>query len=94
MKINWSALASRDADGIWLYIAMDNPDAADRAIARFHQALTLAAEQPRIGRRSRSGQTREMIVAGTPYIIIYDVTKEAIEVRRVIHGARDWPKKR
>jgi len=38
--------------------------------------------------------TRELSVAGTPYRIVYEVTKSTIEVRRVIHGARDWPPRR
>ena len=94
MKTNWSVQAARDADEIWNFIAADNPDAADSTVARFHAALLTLTEQPRLGRRGRTGGTREFVVSGTPYLLVYEVTKDAIEVRRVIHGARDWPRKR
>ena len=54
----------------------------------------MLAEHPKAGRPGRFGKTREMAVAGTPYLIIHNITEEAIEVRRIIHGARDWPRKR
>jgi len=94
LKTNWSVQASRDADEIWNFIAADSPDAADRIIARFHATLLTLSEQPKLGRRGRTGKTREFVVAGTPYLLIYEVTQDAIEVRRVIHGARNWPPRR
>jgi toxin ParE1/3/4 len=94
MIVRWSVLAQRDADEIWDFIAADDPDAADRIITRFHEALRSVAEHPKLGRRGRKGSTREFAVSGTPYILFYEVTKTTIEVRRVIHGAREWPPKR
>jgi toxin ParE1/3/4 len=94
LKVNWSAQAGRDADNLWLYIAADNPDAADRVVIRIHEALAMLSEHPKAGRRGRIGKTREFVVAGTPYLVVYDVTPDEIEVRRVIHGAQDWPPKR
>ena len=35
--------------------------------------------------------TRELIVAGTPYVIPYRVVGDDVEVLAVFHGARRWP---
>jgi toxin ParE1/3/4 len=94
LKTNWSAQADRDADEIWTFIAVDNVDAADRVIARFHAAVLALSEQPKMGHRGRIKGTREFAVSGTPYILIYEIGADIIQVRRVIHGARDWPPRR
>lgn len=35
--------------------------------------------------------TLEIPVSGLPFVIIYRVRKEAVEVVRILHGARQWP---
>jgi toxin ParE1/3/4 len=35
--------------------------------------------------------TRELVVSGTPYIVVYRVMGKVITVLRVLHGARQWP---
>jgi len=26
-----------------------------------------------------------------PYIVVYQVTQQAVEISRIFHGAQDWP---
>ena len=51
-----------------------------------------AEDLRRIGRTSRriSGW-RELVFSPLPYIVVYLVTEEAIEITRIFHGAQDWP---
>lgn len=42
------------------------------------------------GRRGRAEATRELVVAGTPSIVVYRVTT-VVEILAVVHAARDWP---
>ncbi len=56
-------------------------------------AVDRLADFPAMGRPGRVGGTRELVVPGTPYIIPYRVRKEKIEVLRVFHAARKWPKR-
>jgi toxin ParE1/3/4 len=44
-----SALAERDYRDIWHYIALDNPDAADRLLRRIDAKLDLYALNPQMG---------------------------------------------
>jgi toxin ParE1/3/4 len=84
-----SSQAQRDLDEIWLFIAEDNPDAADR----FHDLLlskflTLAG-QPSIGRSRRELQPNMYGFPVGNYVIFYRETSQHIEIIRVLHGARD-----
>lgn len=34
---------------------------------------------------------RELVVAGTRYVLIYEVLTECVLLTRIVHGAKDWP---
>ena len=85
------ALANLDAEAE--HIAEDNPVAAGRVVQRISRAADLLEKNPALGRPGRVAGTRELIVAETPYIVPYRVRGEVVEILRVFHAARKWPKK-
>lgn len=93
MRVKWlrAALANLDAEAE--YIAEDNPAAAGRVVQRILRAVDLLKKNPAMGRTGRVAGTRELVVAGTPYILPYRVRGEALEILRVFHAARKWPEK-
>lgn len=93
MRVRWlrTALANLDAEAE--YIAEDNPAAAGRTVRRILRAVNLLGKNPAMGRAGRVAGTRELVVAGTPYILPYRVRGEAVEILRVFHAARKWPEK-
>jgi plasmid stabilization system protein ParE len=40
---------------------------------------------------SRMNGRRELVFSSLPYIVVYQVTEQAVEISRVFHGAQDWP---
>ena len=92
MRIKWLDLAVDDLEDIADYISQDNPDAADRVVSRLWAAVKSLAEQPKMGRPGRVYGTRELIVSNTPFVVPYRVVGSEIQILRVLHGARDWPK--
>ena len=34
---------------------------------------------------------RELVFSPLPYIVVYQVTHQAVEISRIFHGAQDWP---
>jgi toxin ParE1/3/4 len=44
-----------------------------------------------MGRAGRVRGTRELVVPGLPYIVIYRVRKDTIQIARILHGAQLWP---
>lgn len=93
MRVRWlrRALANMDAEAE--YIAEDNPAAAGRVVLRILRAVDLLRKNPAMGRAGRVAGTRELVIAGTPYIVSYRVRGEALEILRVFHAARKWPEK-
>ena len=92
MRIKWLDLAMDDLEDIAGHISEDNPDAAGRVVSRLWTAARMLAEQPEIGRAGRVHGTRELVVADTPFIVPYRLVGSEIQILRVLHGARDWPK--
>ena len=43
------------------------------------------------GRRGRVDGTRELPVPPGPYIVVYRLVNQAVEVISLEHGAREWP---
>lgn len=94
LVIHWTLPALNDLRSAWEYIGADDESAADRVIDRIQLAAETLTEFPKLGRPGKLRGSRELIVSGTHYRVVYEVTKSAIDIRRVIHGARDWPRKR
>ena len=72
------------------YIAARNPAASAKVAAALYDAAAHLGSHPRMGRKGRLGGTRELVVARSPFIIIYRIERDRVEVLRVIHGRRDW----
>jgi toxin ParE1/3/4 len=94
MPIKWLRTALRNLDHHASYIAKDNPGAARRAVERVRAAVGRLPQYPNMGRSGRIPGTRELIVGGTPWIIVYRVRADAVEIIRVLHGAQRWPPQR
>ena len=81
--------AEQDLDEIWLTIAEDSPDAADRMIDRLTDSFVLLAGQPLIGReRPELAPNLHSFSVGS-YVIFYRPTTAGVDIARVLHGLRD-----
>lgn len=83
--------AQRHLTEIVLYIAEDNPTAAVAVKERIERATSNLATNPAMGRQGRIDGTRELVIAGLPYIIPYRVRYGRVEILDVIHAAPRWP---
>ena len=91
MQIIWEEDALRDLRHIRRHIAKDNVVAARQVARRIQEAARLLADHPEIGRTGRVTDTRELVIADTPYIAAYQVAGDAVLILRVLHGAQQWP---
>ena len=91
VRIEITRAAARDFGSIEEYIASDNPPAAAKLLERVSQEIDKLADFPELGRAGRVSGSRELVIAGTPYIVAYRVRGEVIQVLRVLHGAQRWP---
>ncbi|MFP5275486.1 MAG: type II toxin-antitoxin system RelE/ParE family toxin [Acidobacteriota bacterium] len=90
--VRWTPSAANDLREISRFIRRDNPAAARHISQTLYRAAEGLNVLPARGRQGRTPGTRELVLAGLPYIIVYRVTDAAIHILRIYHGARDWPK--
>ncbi len=93
MRVRWLRTALRNLDDEAAYIAKNDPQAAVRTVDRIRRAVDRLSFHPEIGRSGRVSGTRELVVPDTPYIIPYRVKADRVEILRVFHGTRRWPKR-
>ena len=86
-----SAVARLDLEGIWFYIAQDDPAAADKFIQAVVSRFSKLAALPELGRRREELSPRLRSFPVGRYVIFYRPMENGIEIARVLHGARDLP---
>ena len=92
MRIVWAPEALDDLQALYDFIANDDPGAAARIVDRILSLVeTHLPTTPGMGRPGRIEGTRELIIAGTPFIVPYRIKQDVVEVLRVYHAARCWP---
>lgn len=92
MRIVWAPQALGDLHDVHAYIAQDDPDAAKAVVERIISLVeSRLSATPHMGRPGRVEGTRELVVAGTPFIVPYRVRARTIEILRVYHASRRWP---
>ncbi len=91
MKLVWTEPAQQDLREIFTYITEENPNAARRLLAEIKERAVLLQDNPQLGRAGRVDGTRELMVAGTQYILPYRLKEQQIQILAVFHGARLWP---
>lgn len=91
MRLAWSRAARADLLAIADYIELDNPPAARAVLERIDRQVARLVDHPELGRRGRVAGTRELVIVPYPYIVVYRLAGEAVQVLRVLHQRRQWP---
>jgi toxin ParE1/3/4 len=68
VRLEWSAFAIEDRDGIFDYIEEDSPHAAVVVDDRIRMQVRQLLQFPETGRPGRIEGTRELVISQTPYI--------------------------
>jgi len=71
--------------GLGRFRNLQNPTV--RAIYQRIRSLKTSPNQGRPGHRSG---TRELAITPLPYVVVYAVKAEAVEILHIYHGAQDW----
>jgi plasmid stabilization system protein ParE len=91
MEYQLSPEARDDLQEIWMHIAADNPDAADKLEAEIYHACEVLAGNPGLGHK-RPDLTDEPVlfwpVRGW-YLLTYQRETEPLKIVRILHGSRD-----
>lgn len=91
MTVSFTPQARGDLQGIRDWIAQDDDRAADRVTSRILQTAMMLGQFPKLGRMGKIGGTREFSVTGLPYVIVYAIADDAVDVLTVMHTRRRYP---
>ena len=91
MQIRWSPAAAEDLFRIIEYIRQENPSAAQRIARAIYEGVGSLNSFPYKGRTGRMEGTRELPLPPLPFVVVYRLIKDAVEIANVIHGAQRWP---
>lgn len=90
-RVRWTRGALADLLAIGRYIEQDNPVAAGSVVSRVELAGNRLGEFPERGRAGRVEGTRELVIPGLPFIIVYRVALDEVALLTVVHGAHQYP---
>jgi len=92
VRIDWSPAALADLQAITEWVEQDRGmKTANRIARRIYEAVQSLRTMPYRGRHGRIENTRELVIPGLPYVIVYEISKERLVVLDVLHGAQRWP---
>lgn len=93
MQIRWSPEAADDFESAIRRILQDNPSNAQRVAQIIYDRIAALTTFPNRGRAGRVEGTRELVIVPLPFVAVYRVKDDFVEIVRVIHGAQEWPRK-
>ena len=87
-KLTYLPRFHADLSDIWLYIAQDNPAAADRMVDKLFNRCKLLEDHPEAGpARPDIAPDCRMLVEGR-YLILYRIAGQTVELVRALDGAQ------
>ena len=91
MRVRWTTPAREQFVSAYEYIAEGNRAAAAWTADQIWESTQLLARHPMAGREGRVAGTRELVIAGTPFLVAYRIEKNEVRILAVLHAAREWP---
>lgn len=92
MKLLIAEPASRDLENIIDFIALDNPAAARQIYRSIVSSAGRLTKIPYMGRAGRLAGTREFSISKLPYLLVYEISENAITILAVFHSSRNLAK--
>ena len=90
MIVVWTEPAAAELSEHYDYYRAHNPAAARRLRQAVINGAKRLRDYPRMGRPGRIEGTRELVIAGTPFVLVYDVAAACVEILHVYHGRQNW----
>lgn len=88
VEIVWSPLSRARLQEIRAYIAKDKPVAAERLAIRIVAVTEALRNHPYLGHAGTESGIRELIVGGTPYVVLYRVRRNRVTIQTIWHAAQ------
>jgi addiction module RelE/StbE family toxin len=92
-EIRYLSTAENDLDDIFDYIMKDNPSATVSLLEKFDDSISQLAVNPGIGVIPKDDRLKKLgyriLIIGR-YLVFYVVKANTVQIRRIIHGTRQY----
>lgn len=89
MGIRWTVPAADDLESIRHHLQQSFPPYAEPIVRTIYERVRSIETAPSKGRPGRRSGTRELPLTPLPYVVVYSLGPEAIEILHIHHGSRD-----
>ena len=90
MRVRWTIPAANDLASIKDYLEKHFPHLAEPTVRTIYKRVRSLRAAPNRGRPGHRTGTKELALTPLPYIVVYSVKTEAVEILHIYHGAQDW----
>ena len=93
LEIRYLATAERDLDDIFEYIMKDSPGVAASLLEEIDRSISHLSRNPELGVVPKDDRLKKLgyrVLIIRKYLVFYIVKNEFIQIRRILHGARQY----
>jgi len=89
VRIRWTRAAAADMENISDYLRERHPHYRELTMRKLYSTIGDLKWWPWRGRPGREEGTREILFRPMPYVAVYRVKEQIIEIVRIYHAAQD-----
>jgi addiction module RelE/StbE family toxin len=89
MRIRWTPAAAADLESISDYLKDRHPRLRHSTVRKLYERVRSLKQWADRGRPGSEAGTRELLFPPLPYVAVYRVADETVEVLRIYHTAQD-----
>jgi toxin ParE1/3/4 len=89
MRIRWTPAAADDLEHIYKYLSLHEPHLAQATVIALHEEIYSLRRFPHLGRPGVISGTRELLHERLPYIVVYRVKDDTVEVLHIWHPSQE-----
>lgn len=90
MRVRWTIPAADDLERIKNYLQQNYPQFAEPTVRTIYQRIRSLKTSPRLGRPGHHFGTRDLALAPLPYVVVYSLKADTVEILHIYHGSQDW----
>lgn len=91
VKIRITLTASGHLEAVFQYLDGINSKIAAEQMKRIFDGIDQLKRFPESGPAGRVEGTRELVIPRTPFVVVYSIDKDVVNVVAVLHGSQRWP---
>lgn len=90
MRVRWTPAAATDLERLSKYLEGRHPRYRQPTMRKIYETIRALRDMPYCGRPGREDGTREILFLPLPYVAVYRVRDQSIEVLRIYHTSQNW----